>query len=678
VAASPSSAAPGTRPLWPNPSARPRSTPRPYVACHAESDAQLGRLDALTAGRGIRLRRRRHLPCWYHHLFTAPDAVVARWLTKVAGVLRSHDLPVSSAHVIEATRLAETLAALRGRPLAGLAEVSEATRAVLCEGNEAAAAFVQRDLVVGELLGAVPAEAPSVPLEADLRAQARSLRLRIDPLEKPITLDPRKDHDRRSRSSSIALPASASTGGPSARTTSRGTGTFRETWTLRWRPELAVAIVDAALWGTTIGDAANAKLLDQARTATDLRTVTEAVEHALLADLADALPEVLALVDSKAAVDADVTRLMAAIPALVRAVRYGDVRGTDTASMSTVVDALMVRVCSGLPAAVTSLSDEAATTARAAIDAVHRSLAAHARTAGGAETRERWIETLGLLVDRRDLHGLLPGRIVRLFDGCRGAYPAGRGSPVRRAPFDRRRPGRQGSLGRRIPGQERPAPRPRRPTAGGARRVGDVTGRGRVRQRAAAAAADVRRVPVRGAQQHRRPAQAPNGRSATPTGNRPARRATRGGCPPDRRADPRRGSLMSEQAPDRERLRRWRLLPGSAAQSGLAGNAGDSLLDRSDQAIDAALAALYETEARGPAGPRSAGLGASAPSVARWLGDIRMYFPSSVVQVMQHDAIDRLNLKQLLLEPEMLGSLEPDVHLAGTLLSLNRLLPERA
>jgi Mg-chelatase subunit ChlD len=135
---------------------------------------------------------------------------------------------------------------------------------------------------------------------------------------------------------------------------------------------------------------------------------------------------------------------------------------------------------------------------------------------------------------------------------------------------------------------------------------------------------------------------------------------------------------MSDPAPDRERLRRWRLLLGSAAQSGLAGNDGDSLLVRSDQAIDAALAALYDTQDRGPAGPRSAGLGASAPSVARWLGDIRTYFPSSVVQVMQRDAIERLNLKQLLLEPEMLGTVEPDVHLAGTLLSLNRLLPERA
>ena len=133
------------------------------------------------------------------------------------------------------------------------------------------------------------------------------------------------------------------------------------------------------------------------------------------------------------------------------------------------------------------------------------------------------------------------------------------------------------------------------------------------------------------------------------------------------------------QADDQERLRRWRLLLGSAADG------TGPRLSSSDQAIDAALAALYDGAAGGQPGGRgssggqsgrSAGLGASAPKVARWLGDIRTYFPSTVVQVMQRDAIDRLNLRQLLLEPEMLESVEPDVHLVGTLLSLNHLMPE--
>ncbi|MEU3353352.1 VWA domain-containing protein [Streptomyces sp. NPDC037389] len=119
-----------------------------------------------------------------------------------------------------------------------------------------------------------------------------------------------------------------------------------------------------------------------------------------------------------------------------------------------------------------------------------------------------------------------------------------------------------------------------------------------------------------------------------------------------------------------ERLRRWRLVLG--AEGGPGGPGGG--LAGADAAMDRTLDALYgET---GDGGRRQGGLGASAPRVARWLGDIRSYFPASVVQVMQRDAIDRLGLSALLLEPEMLEAVEADVHLVGTLLSLNKAMPE--
>jgi Mg-chelatase subunit ChlD len=134
---------------------------------------------------------------------------------------------------------------------------------------------------------------------------------------------------------------------------------------------------------------------------------------------------------------------------------------------------------------------------------------------------------------------------------------------------------------------------------------------------------------------------------------------------------------------DGERMRRWRLVLGDAGT--------DQPLSGADAGIDAALAALYDSgpgggqDGTGQAGPggrpgtgRQASLGASAPRVARWLGDIRTYFPASVVQVMQKDAIERLGLTRLLLEPEMLDAVEPDVHLVGTLLSLSRVMPGQA
>src|ERR1051326_4457786 len=122
---------------------------------------------------------------------------------------------------------------------------------------------------------------------------------------------------------------------------------------------------------------------------------------------------------------------------------------------------------------------------------------------------------------------------------------------------------------------------------------------------------------------------------------------------------------------DDERMRRWRLVLGGEAG---ADGTGFSLTGL-DANMDGALAALYKGD--GSSSGRSAGLGASAPSVARWLGDIRTYFPSSVVQVMQADAIERLNLTKLPLEPEMLEAVEPDVHLVGTLLSLGGVMPEK-
>ncbi len=126
-----------------------------------------------------------------------------------------------------------------------------------------------------------------------------------------------------------------------------------------------------------------------------------------------------------------------------------------------------------------------------------------------------------------------------------------------------------------------------------------------------------------------------------------------------------------------ERERRWRLVLGREAQC--SGGVGASGLSAADQGMDGALEALYDSVGPGKSSAqRSAGLGGSAPRVARWLGDIREYFPSSVVQVMQKDAMDRLGLHQLLLEPEMMEAVEPDVHLVGTLLSLNRVMPDQA
>ncbi|SMQ18400.1 hypothetical protein SAMN06272771_4850 [Streptomyces sp. Ag82_O1-12] len=354
-------------------------------------------------------------PGWYGHLFSAPDRPVERWLTKVAGLLRAEDRIVSSAHVIEAVRLAETLAAMRGRPLPGLSETTDAVRAVMCEGSDVPLELVRDRLVVGDVLGQVPPSAPAVPLQRDLARLQRRLRLKPEALERELELDLRKENDAaRSRLLHRLRLLGIAWGEPAA---SRGsTGTFRETWRLRWEPELSVRIAEAGVWGTTVLSAATAKAETDAVTAQGLADVTALAEHCLLAELPGALPTVMRILTDRAALDTDVGHLAQALPALVRSLRYGDVRGTDTGALAEVAAGLAERVFVGLPPACAALDADAADEMRRHVEAVHQAvgLLGDAPATGHGRLRGRWQSVLRVLSGRDSVPGVIRGRAVRL------------------------------------------------------------------------------------------------------------------------------------------------------------------------------------------------------------------------------------------------------------------------
>ncbi|MFE6944411.1 DUF5682 family protein [Streptomyces chartreusis] len=399
-------------------------------------------------------------PGWYGHLFSAPDRPVERWMTKVAGLLREEDRIVSSAHVIEAVRLAETLGAMRGRPLPGLSETTDAVRAVMCEGSDVPLALVQDRLVVGDVLGEVPRSAPAVPLQRDLDRIQRRLRLKPEALERELELDLRKENDaERSRLLHRLRLLRVEWGEPVA---SRGsTGTFRETWRLRWEPELSVRVAEAGVWGTTVFAAATAKAGADAVSAPGLADVTALAERCLLAELPDALPTVMRILADRAALDTDVGHLAQALPALVRSLRYGDVRGTDTGALAEVAAGLAERVFVGLPPACAALDADAAEEMRRYVDAVHGAVGllgdvvGSGRDAGGGggsgsgqgegapverrgsdgsaspphgDLRKRWHAVLRVLVVRDTVPGVIRGRAVRLLldDGELGQDEAAR------------------------------------------------------------------------------------------------------------------------------------------------------------------------------------------------------------------------------------------------------------
>ncbi|MFD9001339.1 DUF5682 family protein [Streptomyces sp. NPDC059582] len=354
-------------------------------------------------------------PGWYGHLFGAPDRPVERWMTKVAGLLREEDRLVSSAHVIEAVRLAGTLAAMRGRPLPGLSETTDAVRAVMCEGSDVPLALVHDRLVVGDVLGEVPRTAPAVPLQRDLDRSQRRLRLKPEALERELELDLRKETDAgRSRLLHRLRLLRVDWGEPAA---SRGsTGTFRETWRLRWEPELSVRVAEAGVWGTTVPAAATGKAEADAVGARSLADVTALAEHCLLADLPDALPTVMRILADRAALDTDVGHLAQALPALVRSLRYGDVRGTDTGALAEVAAGLAERIFVGLPPACVGLDTDAAEEMRCHVDAVHGAvvLLAEDPAPHHGDLRGRWQGVLRVLSARDTVPGVVRGRAVRL------------------------------------------------------------------------------------------------------------------------------------------------------------------------------------------------------------------------------------------------------------------------
>ncbi|MCD2152144.1 DUF5682 family protein [Rhodococcus cerastii] len=350
-------------------------------------------------------------PGWYHHLFTANDKTITRWLTKVARVLRDEDLPISSAHVIEAVRLADTLAALRSRPLAGLSEVTEATRSVMCDGNDVLLDLITRRLVVGEALGAVPEETPTVPLEADLRARSKTLRLKQQAGAKSLDLDLRRDIDVERSQFLHRLGILEIDWGTPADSEVRSTGTFRETWALQWKPEFSVSVIEASLWGTTVAAAAASRVVSKINEPDiTLASLIGLLENSLLANLPAALSAVLESVKTVAALDHDVSHLMAALPTLTRTLRYGDVRGTDVTALIDVADSLLIRICTGLAVAVTGLDDPSAEEFRDHLDKVHSAVMVR----DDRDASARWLQAMAGVIDRDDVNGLLVGRMVRL------------------------------------------------------------------------------------------------------------------------------------------------------------------------------------------------------------------------------------------------------------------------
>ena len=348
-------------------------------------------------------------PGWYAHLWSGTEPLAVSWIAKVAALFREEGLDASAAHLVEAVRLAETLAAMRGRTVPSLSELNEAVRACLAMGSDLPLKLVRDRLIVGQVMGETPPGAPVAPLAADLEHLTRRLRMRPEPGQKTIDLDLRSDTDR-ARSHLLHRLGILGVHWGHTQEVRGKSGTFHEVWALAWQPEFVIDLVAASRFGNTIEEAASNKSIDAATAADELPVLTSLIEAVLLADLPKAIELVVDRIGDVAAIGADVPALMDALPPLARVLRYGNVRGTDATAVSTVVDGLVARVCIGLASAAASLDDDAAATFASQVDGVHGAIA----LLDDPEDRAAWRESLLRLIDLDGLHGLVAGRSTRL------------------------------------------------------------------------------------------------------------------------------------------------------------------------------------------------------------------------------------------------------------------------
>ncbi|PAC33212.1 DUF5682 family protein [Flectobacillus sp. BAB-3569] len=349
-------------------------------------------------------------PGWYDFLWEKgnnPDFAI-EWLSHVARLFRKRQVDISTAHVIEAFRLAETLTSLRGLSRIGLLELNEATQTVMCMGDTILLSLVKDKLIVANRLGEIPDELPKVPLQLDFEKLAKSNRLALTAEKKEYELDLRKELDL-SRSKMIhRLDILEINWGQ--KVYARSKGTFKEAWTLAWKPEMYLSLIDKAVWGNTLEDACTKYLIDTSQKSQNIGKIADNIQKAIPAELFVAIEFLLNKIDEVAAISADILDLMTALKPMVEVSRYGNVRKTDLGAIRLIVDSLLTRICIGLPNTCFGLDDDNSRKVFGHIQQVNEAT----KLIENDELTQLWFDTLKKLLNKDGVHGIIQGCTCRL------------------------------------------------------------------------------------------------------------------------------------------------------------------------------------------------------------------------------------------------------------------------
>lgn len=281
-------------------------------------------------------------PGWCLHIWESHEhgAVATRWLARIAATLRSKGHVAPTASLIEAERLAVTLAAIRERPNPGFEELRDAAIACLFHGEDMLWETICDALLIGSEVGEIPDDIPLAPLLEDLQRQQKAVRLRPEALERELSVDLRSESGlARStllhRLTILDVPWGRIAGA------GRSRGTFREKWTLAWEPEYAVRLVENLVYGPTIEKAAAGRLIEGLSQADTLSDTAARVYDAITADLKAAIQAGLSFLEEKSALASDCLDIMQTLPPLADTIRYGQARATNLGLLPELMERLI-------------------------------------------------------------------------------------------------------------------------------------------------------------------------------------------------------------------------------------------------------------------------------------------------------------------------------------------------
>lgn len=347
-------------------------------------------------------------PGWYHHQWHFPDDDGTYWVSLIASLLRKKNMDVSVAHVIETVRLANATAALRGLSHPALSDFNDAVTTVIGFGDDILLQIIREELVISDRMGNVPDNVPKVPLVLDVERQMKKLRISAAVEIKAADLDLRKPTDLAKSiffhrlsllGIQMAIPERSS-----------GKGTFRETWTLYYKPEHILTIIERAIWGNTLADAVVKYVKHTSQEIASISELTALLQKVIPADCPDLVEAMTARLDTLSAATTDILEMMKAVPGLVTIVRYGSVRAIDYSKVNRMLDAMLARIMAGGVLLCMNIDEDAASGILDHMVSVDYAVS----TANQEELTQMWNECLLKINSSQSTHPLLSGYTTRL------------------------------------------------------------------------------------------------------------------------------------------------------------------------------------------------------------------------------------------------------------------------